>query len=129
LDYSTYRHTVRSFVDDAFFFFPLYVSGFFIKYQVFIGVWTYTWVFDSILLISVSVFIPILCGIYYYNSLVLKLGMVITLELLLLYRIVLASLGFLLFHVKLSIVSSRSIKNCAGILMEIVCICRLLLVK
>ena len=34
-----------------------------------------------------------------------------------LYRIVLATLGLLLFHVKLSIVLSRSVKNFTGILM------------
>ena len=41
-------------------------------------------------------------------------------EVLLLYRIVLAILGFLLFHMKLSTILSRSLKNFAGILMGIV---------
>ena len=40
-------------------------------------------------------------------------------EILLLYRIVLAILSFLLFHMKLSTVLSRSVKNFAGILMGI----------
>ena len=40
-------------------------------------------------------------------------------EVLLLYRIVLAILGFLIFHMMLSTVLSRSMKNFAGILMGI----------
>ena len=44
----------------------------------------------------------------------------IPLEILLLYRTVLAILNFLLFHMKLSIVLSRSVKNCVGTLMVIV---------
>ena len=40
-------------------------------------------------------------------------------EVLLLYRIVLAILGFLLFQMKLSTVLSRSLKNFAGILLGI----------
>ena len=40
-------------------------------------------------------------------------------EVLSLYWIVLAILGFLLFYVKLSTVLSRSVKNFAGILMGI----------
>jgi hypothetical protein len=41
-------------------------------------------------------------------------------EVLLFYSIVLAILGFLFFHMKLSIVLSGSIKNSVGILMGIV---------
>ena len=40
-------------------------------------------------------------------------------EVLLLYRIVLAILGFLFFHIKLIIVLSSSVKNFVGILMGI----------
>ena len=40
-------------------------------------------------------------------------------EVPLLYRIVLATLGFLFFHMKLSVLS-RSVNNFAGILIEIV---------
>ena len=39
-------------------------------------------------------------------------------EVLLLYRIVLAILGFLFFHINLIIVLSRSVKNFDGILTE-----------
>jgi hypothetical protein len=44
------------------------------------------------------------------------------LDVLLLYRSILglAILGFLVFHMELSIVLSRSIENCIGILVEIV---------
>jgi hypothetical protein len=45
--------------------------------------------------------------------------MVIPLEVLLLYRIFLAILGYLFFHMKLRIDLSRSVKNCVGILMGI----------
>ena len=45
--------------------------------------------------------------------------MVIPPEILLLYRIILSSLSFLFYHIKLSIVLSKSIKNCVGILMVI----------
>ena len=41
-------------------------------------------------------------------------------EVLLLYRIVLAILGFLFFHMKLSIVFSKSVRNCVRILMGMV---------
>lgn len=46
-------------------------------------------------------------------------GMEILLEVILIFRIVLAILGFLFFHIKLRLLLSRSVKNCAGILMEI----------
>ena len=45
--------------------------------------------------------------------------MVMPPEVPLLYRIVLAILGFLFFHMKLIFVLSRSVKNCVGILMEL----------
>jgi hypothetical protein len=45
--------------------------------------------------------------------------MVISSEVLLLFRIILAILGLLLFHMKLRTALSRSIRNCAGILMGI----------
>jgi hypothetical protein len=41
--------------------------------------------------------------------------MVIPSEVLLLYRIILAVLGFLFFHMKLRVPFSKSIKNCVGI--------------
>lgn len=56
-----------SFVED---FFPLYISIYFIKFQVSINVRVYVWGFDSILLINLSVFKPIACGFYYNYSVV-----------------------------------------------------------
>lgn len=50
-----------------------------------------------------------------YDS--LKSGMVIPQDVLLLFRVVLAILGFLFFPIKLSIVHSRFVKNFVGILM------------
>ena len=36
----------------------LYGCGFFIKYKMSISVWVYFWVFDSILLVNMSVYVP-----------------------------------------------------------------------
>jgi hypothetical protein len=51
-------------------FFLFYNFYFFIKNQVSIGVWIYIWVFNFILLTTLSVVIPILCVVYYYSSIV-----------------------------------------------------------
>jgi hypothetical protein len=45
--------------------------------------------------------------------------MVSPLDVLLLFRIVLDTVGFMFCHVKLNIVLSRSVKNCVGVLMGI----------
>jgi hypothetical protein len=68
---STCRLPVRPspLVEDAFFY-PLYTFGLFIKNQVLIGVWIYFTVFDLIPLITLSVFMPVPCGFYYYCSVV-----------------------------------------------------------
>lgn len=82
--------------------------------------WIYVSVFNSIPLTKLSVFMPIPRGFCYSSSVVqLKIRMVIPSEFHLLCRIVLVTLGFLLFYMKLHIVLSSSIKNCVGILMEI----------
>ena len=57
------------FVEDAFFF-PLHNFSFFIKNQVFIGVWIDIWVFDSIPLVNLSVFMSIPSCFYYCCSVV-----------------------------------------------------------
>ena len=78
------------------------------------------WVFNSILLIYLSVSVPIPCDFYHCCSLYsLKSGMVIPSEVLLLLRIVFAILGFLLFWMKLRIALSISVRNYVGILMGI----------
>ena len=68
---STHKHPVRPalFVEGASFC-PLYGLGFFVKNQVSIGVWVYIWVFYSLPLISLSVFMLIPYGFYYYCSIV-----------------------------------------------------------
>ena len=89
-------------------FFPVCISVFFIKNQVSIGVWIYVWVFDSIPLINMSIFVPIPCCFYYDIS-------VVSLEIrngdanldLLFFMIVLVILYFLCFHMKLKIVPSN----------------------
>ena len=108
------------FVEDT--FFPLYNLSFFVKNQVFIGVWINIRVFNSIPLVNVSVFIPIPSCFHYCSSVVeLDITDGDASRSSLLYRIVLAilAIGFLLFHMKLIIVLSMSVKNCAGILMGI----------
>ena len=87
-----------------------------------ISVSIYIWIFDSVSLIKLYVFMPKASGFYYYSS-------VVQLEIrdgdtsgyfFITYRIVLAVLGFFIFfHVKLYNVLSRSVENCARILMGI----------
>ena len=71
LHFSTCRHLVMPapFVDDTFFFL-LYIFDIFVKNQVLIGVQIYVNVFDSIPLVHVSVFMPILNFSHYYSSIV-----------------------------------------------------------
>ena len=59
------------------------------------------------------------CVCFYANTHSLRSGTVIPPEVLLLYRIAVATLGFVFFQMKLSVVPSRSLKNCVGILMGI----------
>ena len=54
------------FVENAFLF-PLYICSFFIRIQVSIGMWIYVWVFNSIPLINVSIFMPMSCAFHYYS--------------------------------------------------------------
>ena len=77
-------------------------------------------IFDSVSLVVLSVFMPVE-GCFQYCSIVVEFEVrdVMPPEVLLLYRIVLAILGFLLFHTKLSIIISRSVKNFTEILMGI----------
>ena len=50
--------------------FQLYNFGFFVKNQASMVVWNYFWVFDSISLINMSIFMSIPCSFYDYNSVV-----------------------------------------------------------
>ena len=69
--FSTYRLPVRptSGIED-FFFYPLYIFGFFVKDQLSVSVWFYFWVFSSITLINVSVSVWIPCNFYHCCSVV-----------------------------------------------------------
>ena len=92
MDSSTCRHpgTPVPFVEDAFIF-PLYVFDFFVKYQIFIGMWVYFQVFNSVLLINLSVSISI------SFRAVLKSGMVIPIEVLFIVQHCVSYPGFFLF--------------------------------
>ena len=57
------------FFEDAFFF-SLYNFSLFVGHQVLIGVWINIWVFGSIPLIHLSVFVPIQCSFHYYSSMI-----------------------------------------------------------
>ena len=85
---------------------------------MFESVWIDIQVFDLVPLVLLTVFMQI-PGCFQYCSSVLESGIVMPPEILLLYRNVLTILGCLLFHMKLSTVLSRSLKNFAGILMDI----------
>jgi hypothetical protein len=50
------------------FLFPLSGFAFFFKYQVIKSIWSYLWVFNSIPLVSLTVFMSIPWGFYYYCS-------------------------------------------------------------
>jgi hypothetical protein len=66
---STCSHPVRQvpFIEDAFFF-PLHLSGFYIRNNMSIILWVYFRVFNTILLINMSIFMPIPCSFYYNCS-------------------------------------------------------------
>ena len=85
------------FVEDAFFF-PLYIFSFFVKNQVFIGLWINIWIFDSIILVNLSVLMSI-TSIFHYHSSTIELisEIVMPPAVPLLHRIVLIILGIFVF--------------------------------
>ena len=101
-------------------FFLMYNFSFFVKNQVFIGVWVNIRVFNSIPLAYLSIFVPIPISFQDY-------GTIIELEVRdgdvprrsFIVQSCFGYPGFMFFHIKLSIVLSRSVKNCVGILMGI----------
>ena len=68
---STGWHPVKPvpFVEDTFFF-PLNNFSFFVKNDVFIGVWIDIWVFDSIPLVNFSVCMPVPSCFHYCRSVI-----------------------------------------------------------
>jgi hypothetical protein len=116
----TCRHSVRlaQFVEDVFFF-PLYSFGFFVKNQESLGVWICFWFFSSIPLINLSVSVPIPCSIF----LLFLWGRAWNQGWLYLQKFFIGQDCFsypgffcfvLFFYIKLSIVLSKSVKNCVG---------------
>ena len=101
-------------------FFSFYIFCFFVKNQVFIGVWINIWVSDLVPLVLLFVLMP-MPGCFQYCSSVVEFEVkdCDASRSSLLYRIVLAILRFLFFHMKLSTVLSRSVKNFARILMGV----------
>ena len=77
-------------------FFPLNNFSFFVKNQVFICVWINIWVFDSILPVNLTVFMPIPSFLFYCSSLLMS-GIVMPQKVPLLCKIVLDILGFSVF--------------------------------
>ena len=103
------------------FLFPFDIFCFFVKNQVFIGVWIDIQVFNSVPLVLLSVFMPVAGCFQYCSSVVeFEVRVVMPPKVPLLYMIVFAILYFLILHMKLSTVLSRCVKNFAGILMSIV---------
>jgi len=97
------------------------IFGFFAQNQVSMGVCFYVWVFYLISLINLSVFMPVLCGFYYYDF-IAKLetsdGDTSNISFItqdcFSYPVV-----FLFFYMRLRISLSGSVKNCIGIVMWI----------
>ena len=75
------------------FFFPFDSFCFFVKNQVFVGVWINIQVFDSVPLILLSIFM-LIPDCFQCCSSTGKFGIVMPLEVLLLYRIAFTILGF-----------------------------------
>lgn len=99
----------------------MFIFGFFVKNPVSIGVWTYMWIFNLILLINTSIFMTMMCCFYYINLVTqLKFGVVILAEVLLLFGMVLVMLILFYFHVNLQNLLWFSVENCVEILMGVI---------
>lgn len=121
----TVRHAATQFNKNhllaMLYFCSVYISSLIIKNQLSIAMCIYGSVFNLILSISMSVFVPIWCCFYYYNFIVwLEIVLVRTSAFLLIFSIILAILFlFVCFHIKLKIVLSRTVKNCVRIIMGV----------
>ena len=101
-------------------FFPFYNFSFFIKNQVFIGVWINIGVFDLIPLVNLSVFMPAPSCFHYCSS-------VIELDVRkgdasgnsFIVQDCFGYPGLFVFPYEVDIILLRSVKNCIGILMGI----------
>ena len=63
---SSYASTIN---EDTLFFL-LHNFSFFVKNQVFIGLWIKIWIFDSIPLVNISVYVPIPSSFHYCISVI-----------------------------------------------------------
>ena len=101
------------------FFFPFNIFCF-IKCQVFEDVWIDVWVFYLVPLVLLSVLMPI-SGCFQYCSSVVEFEVrdCDASRSSFIMQDCFGYPGFLLFHMKLSTVLSRSVKNFAGILIDI----------
>ena len=107
------------------FFFPLDIFCFLVKYQVFRDMWIDIRVFYSAPLVFLSVLMTILGCFQYW----LKSGIVRLPEVLLLYRIILAILGFLFFIWTWVLFFQSLWRILLGFWWALYSICRLLLVR
>ena len=93
---------------------------FFLKNQVFIGVWIDIWVFDLVLLVLLSVLMPIPGCFQYCRSVVeFEIRCCDASRCSFIVQDCFGYLGFLFLLMKLSIVLSRSVNFFTGILMGI----------
>ena len=124
---STFRHLVRLAPFDKYaFFYPLYGFAFFVKNQVFIGVWVYFRVFSSIPLINLYVLIWKPYSFYYYCTVAYFED---TSRDSFIFLDSFCYPGFLLFHWSWRIALSKSIKIVVEFSWESHWICKLFLVK
>jgi hypothetical protein len=67
----TDRYSVfpETFIEEAVFS-PLYISGTSVKNKVGVAAWSHIWIFYSVPLVFVSVFVPVPCCLYCYGSVV-----------------------------------------------------------
>ena len=92
----------------------------FVKNQVFIVVWIDIWVFNSVALVLLSVFMPIPSSFQYFSSVVeFEVRDCDASRSSFIVQDCFGYPGFWLFHIKLSIILSPTSKNFAGVLMGI----------
>jgi hypothetical protein len=93
----------------------VYVFGSFVKDQMAVAAWFYFWVFCSVPLVFVSVYVSVPCCFSKQHN--LKSGIVILPALLFLLGITFAVQGLLCFHMNFMIDFYSSVNNDRGILL------------